>query len=76
MRLILALAAHYKPGSVKQSPAASGGTPGRKPASRQPSFAANLASAQVALQDARKEAAGAGSSLRRYKEQRYGGLEC
>ncbi|XP_072049324.1 dixin-like isoform X2 [Amphiura filiformis] len=70
MRLILALAAHYKPGSVKQSPAAATGSPSRKPASRQPSFAANLASAQVAIQDARKEAAGAGSSLRRYKEQR------
>ena len=71
MRLILALAAHYKPGSVKQSPAAAAaGTPGRKPASRQPSFAANLASAQAALQDIRKEAAGTGSSLRRYKEQR------
>ena len=82
MRLILALAAHYKPSSVKQasqqhgqgSPMGaqstpgtpSGGTPSRK--ARQPSFAAMAANAAAAIHDARKEAAGAGGSLRRYKE--------
>ena len=83
MRLILALAAHYKPSSVKQASQQHGqgspmgaqstpgtpasGTPSRK-TPRQPSFAAMAANAAAAIHDARKEAAGAGGSLRRYKE--------
>ncbi|XP_022099234.1 dixin-like isoform X3 [Acanthaster planci] len=80
MRLILALAAHYKPSSVKQTPqvASSSAVPtttptGRK-AQRQASFVAMAANAAAAIHDVRKEAAGAGSSLRRYREQRGIGL--
>ncbi|XP_063959603.1 dixin-like isoform X4 [Lytechinus pictus] len=80
MRLILALAAHYKPSSVKQasqaspmgaSPATPGtpnSTPQRKGQRQQPSFTAMAANAAAAIHDARKEAAGAGGSLRRYKD--------
>ncbi|XP_030834239.1 dixin isoform X4 [Strongylocentrotus purpuratus] len=80
MRLILALAAHYKPSSVKQASQASPmgaspstpGTPNSTPqrkSQRQPSFTAMAANAAAAIHDARKEAAGAGSgSLRRYKD--------
>ncbi|XP_071806198.1 dixin-like isoform X3 [Asterias amurensis] len=71
MRLILALAAHYKPSSVKQTPqATSASNPTGRKAQRQASFAAMAANAAAAIHDVRKEAAGAGSSLRRYREQR------
>ncbi|XP_072165795.1 dixin-like isoform X3 [Diadema setosum] len=83
MRLILALAAHYKPSSVKQasqqqaqgspmgasaSPATPSSSSSQRKMARQPSFAAMAANAAAAIHDARKEAAGAGGSLRRYKE--------
>ncbi|XP_071508896.1 dixin-like [Diadema antillarum] len=83
MRLILALAAHYKPSSVKHasqqqaqgspmgaaaSPATPSSSSSQRKMARQPSFAAMAANAAAAIHDARKEAAGAGGSLRRYKE--------
>ncbi|XP_038065388.1 dixin-like isoform X2 [Patiria miniata] len=76
MRLILALAAHYKPSSVKQTPQSSSAsaTPTGRKAQRQASFVAMAANAAAAIHDVRKEAAGAGSSLRRYREQRGMGL--
>lgn len=77
MRLILSLAAHYKPSSVKQAPTTptSGattpnisGTPASVKGGQrsQPSFAAMAANAAAAIHDARKEAAGAGSPIHRY----------
>lgn len=81
MRLILSLAAHYKPSSVKQAPSTpnSGsttpnisGTPASTKSSQrpQPSFAAMAANAAAAIHDARKEAAGAGSPIHRYRDHR------
>ncbi|XP_071958457.1 dixin-like isoform X2 [Antedon mediterranea] len=66
MRLILALAAHYKPSSVKQTPQTPQGTPHQKP-QRQQSFAAMAAGAAAAIRDARKDVQMAGGSLRRSK---------
>ncbi|XP_033100238.1 dixin-like isoform X2 [Anneissia japonica] len=66
MRLILALAAHYKPSSVKQTPQTPQGTPHHKP-QRQQSFAAMAAGAAAAIRDARKDVQMAGGSLRRSK---------
>ncbi|XP_071842046.1 dixin-like isoform X2 [Apostichopus japonicus] len=79
MRLILSLAAHYKPSSVKQAPSTptSGattpnisGTPASVKGGQrsQPSFAAMAANAAAAIHDARKEAAGVGSPIHRYRD--------
>ncbi|XP_077985605.1 dixin-like isoform X2 [Glandiceps talaboti] len=65
MRLILALAAHYKPSSVKQS-----GHHG-KPVERTPSAAAVAANVAAGLRDIRNDLANAGQSSRRYREHHH-----
>ncbi|XP_077870136.1 dixin-like [Saccoglossus kowalevskii] len=64
MRLILALAAHYKPSSVKQAT-------GHKPVQRTPSAAAVAADIAAGLRDMRNEMANAGQAPRRYRDHHH-----
>ncbi|XP_070548720.1 dixin-like isoform X2 [Ptychodera flava] len=67
MRLILALAAHYKPSSVKQSGYQSSG----KAVQRTPSAAAMAANVAAGLRDIRNEIANAGQTPRRFREHHH-----
>ena len=58
MRLILALAAHFKPGSVRQSPQVA--SPATKKIARTPSAAAAAADAAAAIGEASRAAASIG----------------
>ena len=63
MRLVLALAAHFKPGSVKPTSHQSG-SPAQTKLTRSPSAAAAAAEAAAAIGEASRKAASAGRQIR------------
>ena len=62
MRLVLALAAHFKPGSVKPN-SHQGGSPSHTKLTRSPSAAAAAAEAAAAIGEASRKAASAGRQI-------------
>jgi len=71
MRLVLALAAHFKPGSVKPSHQ-SALSPAQTKLTRSPSAAAAAAEAAAAIGEASRKAASAGRHIRMPFRLRYG----
>ena len=71
MRLVLALAAHFKPGSVKPAANQSALSPAQTKLTRSPSAAAAAAEAAVAIGEASRKAASAGRHIRMPFRLRY-----